>query len=241
MAAAKSFKVLFIIAVTIYVSHLTAQELLSRNSFGIQGTFSPDSSHILIGRADQRRTWTAGFEYGRTVLSRSSVRLDYEGSITPFFQERDPTITGAYFMLNGYPQSVAVPTGRVLDTGGTPIGYVLIGGPPIPIYGTYSSKKSYAFAVSPLGARISGFNSHKIQPTFSADLGVVFSSRDLPIDDSAKFNYLVSFGPGIEFFYRPNESVRLEYLYRHMSNAGSGESNPGVDQGVFRLTLSRRR
>lgn len=144
-------------------------------------------------------------------------------------------------MLDGSPQPVPIPTGRVLATGTGPIGYVSVGGPQIPFYGTYSSEKSYAFAVSPLGARVNGFNSHRIQPTFSTDLGVVFSSRDLPIDNSAKFNYLVSFGPGIEFVYRPNESVRVEYLYRHMSNAGSGESNPGVDQGVFRLTLSRRR
>jgi hypothetical protein len=72
------------------------------------------------------------------------------------------------------------------------------------------------------------------------DLGVVLSGRDLPINDASKFNYLFSFGPGFEFFYRRNQAVRLEYLYRHMSNGNSAPANPGVDQGVIRLTLTRR-
>jgi hypothetical protein len=32
----------------------------------------------------------------------------------------------------------------------------------------------------------------------------------------------------------------VEYLYRHMSNANTAPENPGVDQLVFRVTLTRR-
>ncbi len=77
-------------------------------------------------------------------------------------------------------------------------------------------------------------------PAFSLDLGFVVSARDLPIEDSSWFNFLFSFGPGLQFFTSPNVSLRVEYLYRHASNAGLGDQNPGVDQGVTRLTLSRR-
>jgi len=235
----RSFFVLSVLACAI--GRVGAQELPARQSFGVTGTFAPDSSHIFIGHAEQRRTWTAGFEYGRTLWASGSARLDYEGSFSPFFQERDPTIIGAYEIVDGSVVPVPTETGSVVAPGNGPIGFAFGGGSQNPIYGIYSSEKSYAVAVSPIGARVNGFNSHRLQPTFSLDLGVVFSSRDLPVINSSRFNYLFSFGPGLEYFYRRNDAVRLEYLYRHMSNAGSGDANPGVDQGVFRLTLSHRR
>jgi hypothetical protein len=222
-----------------------AQELSGRQSFGISSTFAPDSSHILIGDAEQRRIWTAGLEYSRRLWGNGSLRLDYEGSIAPFFQERDPTLAGETITATGSSVIKITTTSangpRVVYVNNDPIGFASIGGgAPVPIYPIYGSTKTYAFAMSPIGARISGFSSHWLQPTFSTDLGMVFSSRNLPIDDSASFNYLFSFGPGVEIL-RGNGAIRLEYLYRHMSNGNAGYNNPGVDSGVFRLTLSRSR
>jgi hypothetical protein len=221
----------------------TAQELTGRQSFGIFSTFAPNSSHILIGDAEKRRVWTVGLEYSRRLWGNDSLRIDYEGSISPFFQERDPTVAGKYAIINGnivpisddYIISYVANGTRVVYANNDPVGAEDFGNNPI--YPIYGSTKTYAFAISPLGARVSGFTSHHLQPTFSTDLGMVFSSRDLPIDDSSSSNYLFSFGPGVQFFHNSN-SIRLEYLYRHMSNANSGNNNPGVDSGVFRLTLT---
>ena len=216
-----------------------AQELSGRQSFGISSTFAPDSSHILIGDAEQRRVWTAGLEYSRRLWGNGSLRLDYEGSVAPFFQERDPTLVAEYAIINGN-QVIAPASGlRVVYANNDPVGGGGFGNT-IPLYPIYGSTKTYAFAMSPIGARISGFSSHRLQPTFSTDLGMLFSSRNLPVDDSASFNYLFSFGPGVEIL-RDNGAIRLEYLYRHMSNGNAGYNNPGVDSGVFRLTLSRLR
>jgi len=216
-----------------------AQELSGRQSFGISSTFAPDSSHILIGDAEQRRVWTAGLEYSRRLWGNGSLRLDYEGSVAPFFQERDPTLVAEYAIINGN-QVIAPASGlRVVYANNDPVGGGGFGNT-IPLYPIYGSTKTYAFAMSPIGARISGFSSHRLQPTFSTDLGMLFSSRNLPVDDSASFNYLFSFGPGVEIL-RGNGAIRLEYLYRHMSNGNAGYNNPGVDSGVFRLTLSRSR
>jgi hypothetical protein len=219
-----------------------AQDFPARQSFGFSSTFSPDSSHILLGSSQQRRVWTAGFEYGRTIFGNDSLRLDYEGSISPFFQERDPTETGEIATLpDGSTIIFPTSTVRVVDVN-APIGYLSgYGGPPVPLYPlAHGTEKTYALSVSPLGARLNGFNRSRIQTTFSSDLGLVFSSRDLPIDNSARLNYLFSFGPGLEIFYKKNEGIRFEYLFRHMSNANSGSNNPGVDAGVFRLTITRR-
>jgi hypothetical protein len=61
------------------------------------------------------------------------------------------------------------------------------------------------------------------------------------VDQSAQFNYTFALGPGIEFFQNRRTSWRIEYLYRHVSNAGEGFENPGLDQGVFRITMSEHR
>jgi hypothetical protein len=220
---------------------LPAQELAGSQSFGIFSSFAPDSSHILIGDAEKRRVWTAGLEFSHRLWGNDSLRLDYEGSISPFFQERDPTLVSETQTLSvSLSNTVAASGQRVTFVNNNPIGYASAGaGASIPIYPIYGSTKTYAVAISPIGTRVSGFPSHHLQPTFSTDLGMVFSSRDLPIDDSSSSNFLFSFGPGVQFFHRAN-SIRLEYLYCHMSNANRGDNNPGVDSGVFRLTLTVR-
>lgn len=78
-----------------------SQEAASRQSLGISSTFAPDSSHILIGTAERRRTWTAGIEYDRRIWGNGVLRLDYSGSITPLFQERDPTLVATYADIAG--------------------------------------------------------------------------------------------------------------------------------------------
>jgi hypothetical protein len=217
-----------------------SQELPSRQSIGINGTFASTSSHILIGLATERRTWTAGFEYGVTLWGNHAVRVDYEASVSPFFLERDPRFTSVYAIVDGVKIPMPYTPGRVTEPVSGASGEELVDGSLVPVYATYGTEESYAASVSPVGFRVNGFNSHRLQPTFSLDLGVVLSGRALPIDGASRFNYLFSFGPGFEFFYRNDHAVRIEYLYRHMSNANSAQENPGIDQGVIRLTLIRR-
>jgi hypothetical protein len=45
----------------------------------------------------------------------------------------------------------------------------------------------------------------------------------------------------VERYYAQPSANRAEYIYRPMSNAGQGDQNPGVDQGVVRVTISRHR
>lgn len=113
--------------------------------------------------------------------------------------------------------------------------------PCMPVYSIYGRVATYAMAITPLGARAVFRPQHRFQPTFETDMGLVLSSRDIPLNSTADFNYQFSFGPGVQAFVSRNKAVRLEYVFRHISNAGSGKWNPGIDQGVFRLSLSRYR
>jgi hypothetical protein len=210
-------------------------------SFGFSSTYSADSSHILIGISEQRRTWTLGAEFTHLLRLREKYRLDYEGSILPLYEETDPTLLGTIVTIGGQTFVSAEGPVRVVQVAHGPIGVVTQGSVSAPIYAIFGRQDTYAASIAPLGARIRAFPRRRIQPSFALDLGFVVSARDIPVDQSDQFNYMFSFGPGVELFTSPQGSWRLEYIYRHVSNAHQGEQNPGVDQGVVRVTLSLHR
>ncbi|MGA2897457.1 MAG: hypothetical protein ABSE27_07665 [Acidobacteriaceae bacterium] len=210
-------------------------------SYGFSTSYSKTSSHILIGDASQRRIWTLGAEYTHLLHQGERFRLDYEGSVMPLFEETDPTVTGTIFTNGG--QSVITPQTpvRVIAVAHGPVGSAPVGvGLSVPLYALFGRQDTYAAAFSPLGARISALPRWRVQPSFALDLGFVVSARDIPVDEADRFNYMFSLGPGVQFFSSPQASVRVEYIYRHVSNAHQGYENPGIDQGVFRVTVSRR-
>jgi len=214
----------------------------SVQSFGISASYSPDSSHILIGTAGQRRTWTLSVEYTRLLRQESRFRLDYEGSVTPMFLESDPTVTGTVFTSEGVAVMTQLTPERVVRVDHGPVGSILIAnGMMAPVYAYFGRQNTYAGAVAPLGARLTALPRSRIQPSIALDLGFVASTRDIPIDDAARFNYMFAIGPGIQIYTDSRTTWRLEYLYRHISNAGQGDQNPGVDQGAVRLTVSLHR
>jgi hypothetical protein len=210
-------------------------------SVGIATSYSPDSSHIFIGEAEQRRTWTSGVEYTRLLGSSYKTRWDYEASLLPFYQESDPTAIGTEVTFAGHTYISSQPALRVTYVTRGPIGFVTADGTTAPVYGLYGRKTTNGGSLSPLGARATWFQRSRIQPSFALNLGFVLAAREIPVNDAYKFNFLFSFGPGVQVFATSRSSVRLEYVFRHISNAGLGDVNPGVDQGVFRLTLSRYR
>jgi hypothetical protein len=216
-------------------------KLDATQSFGFSSTYSANSSHILIGDAEQRRIWTLGMEYTHILSHGPRFRLDYEGSLMPLYEETDPTVSGTTFTLGGQTFVNPVPTTRVIYAVRGPVGSLITpGGFTAPIYAITGRQDTYAAAVAPFGVRVSAFQRWRVQPTCALDLGFVVSHSDIPIDQASQFNFMFSFGPGVQLFTSRDASLRLEYIYRHTSNAGLGNQNPGVDQGVTRVTLSRR-
>ena len=141
--------------------------------------------------------------------------------------------------MAGSPSSPSRPEVRVIDITHQPIGEALApNGSIVPLYALFGRQDTYAAAISPLGVRITAVPRHRIQPSFAINLGFVVSARDIPVAQADQFNFLFSLGPGIQFFTDAHTSWRFEYIYRHISNAGQGNQNPGVDQGVVRVTVS---
>jgi len=210
-------------------------------SIGYSTTYSKSSSHILIGEATGRTVWTLGAEYTHLLYARQYYRLDYEASLLPLFEETDPTLTGTVFTYGGQNFYSSQKPVRLVAITHVPVGSVQTpGGTYAPLYATFGRQDSYAAAVSPLGIRISAMPRWRVQPGFAIDLGLVLSAHDIPVDDADQFNFMFGFGPGVQFYTSPQASLRMEYMYRHVSNGSLGDTNPGIDQGVFRLTISRR-
>jgi len=213
----------------------------SAGSYGLTVSYSPDSSHILIGESEQRRVWTGGPEYTHRIGSTANFRFDYEASLL-FYQESDPTVTAIETTFNGVTTVTRQTPVRVITVDRGAVGHTVSSkGVSTPIYAFYGRQTTYAAAAAPLGVRIGLLQRARVQPSFAIDTGFLVGTRDIPIDGSDRFNFLFSFGPGVEVFASGRESVRLEYLFRHISNANLGPQNPGVDEGTFRLTLSRHR
>jgi hypothetical protein len=207
-------------------------------SLGFSSTYSPSSSHILIGTSEQRRIWSLGVEVTRRLALGEKYRIDYEGSLLPLFEETDPVVFGSTVTIGGQTFITPQTPVRIIQAIRGPVGTLTENGVSAPVYAILGRQDTYAWSLAPLGARISAFPRSRIQPGFALDLGFVVSNRDIPVDDSDQFNYMFSFGPGVQLYTSPKASWRVEYIFRHISNAHEGTQNPGIDQGVVRVTLS---
>lgn len=242
-------KGLFYIAVSLLLGQVAySQELGRTASVGAFVTDAPTSGFILIGLAEGRQIYTAGVEYTHHIWSNSSWKLTYQGSVAPFFLERDPTAAGDIVTDSGPYQPTTVGYSyytqpiRVMSANDMPLSVTVFGSTTTTLQPFSGHRENtYAFAALPLGIRLNSRPKHRVQPTFTVDFGCLYATRDLVVDNTSKFNFMFSFGPGVEIFRTPKSSVRLEYVYGHISNAGLGDFNPGIDSGVLRLTLSRYR
>ena len=180
-------------------------------------------------------------EYTRRIWEGGGLRLDYSGEFSPLFRESDPTMVATETTVNGSTIVTPVTPTRVIFDDNAQIEEVCVS-TCTPAYAVLGKDgTTYAVSLAPIGARAAFLPRRRVQPTFEANGGFLVSSRDIPVDHSALLNYQFTFGPGVQVFASRNTAVRLGYVYRHISNANMGAANPGIDQGVFRLTTSRYR
>ena len=204
-----------------------------RNTWGIFGEFSPNSSHIFLGIAQQRRLLMFGGEYAHRFHAGRLVVMDFLVQARPVILESDPALLG---FRN-------VSTGRV-EFPITPLRVSIIDhthfvvGPGDVVVPFYTRQWTYAGGLNPLGIKINFRPRHRLQPVVTGAAGFVISRRDIPVDHAAAFNFSFELGGGLEWFFQPHRSFRLDYRVHHISNADTGTRNPGIDSGLFQLTYS---
>ncbi|MGA7832309.1 MAG: acyloxyacyl hydrolase [Terracidiphilus sp.] len=213
-----------------------------KNTFSLFSAYSGDSSHMILGIAENRMLLEFGAGYSRRLLHNRIVNWQYNGEILPVALESDPNShvvqvqtspTSAIYTYDTWPDiycaTVTTPYSQTIDK--------------VTYSGTYTDschgrQWTIGEAISPVGFQWNFMPRHKLQPFFIGHGGYMYSTQPIPISTAGSFNFTFDFGAGLELYRSKTRSVRAEYRIHHISNHWTAHDNPGIDNGLFQLTYS---
>lgn len=216
----------------------------SKNTYSAFFEYANGSSHIVLGRALDRKFAGLGIQYERRLLSNHALVWRYTAEFRPLILVRDPiqtltiTITAPPppIIITEQPAAVVqCAAGQRTFSGTDPITGMHFSET---ILSTCAHRWTYAQGLSPAGTRINLLPYRRLQPTVSFLVGCMLSTRKIPIDTAGSFNFTLEGGAGLEYYQSHSRSVRLEYQIHHFSNAYTAQDNPGVDSGLVKLTYN---
>ena len=220
----------------------TSPYFARRNTFSIFGDYSNDSSHILLGVADNRKLLEIGVGYNRRLFTNRIINWQYSGEILPVALESDPVMN---IVINQTSPVAITFTDTQIQPGpcipGSQNYSVTLGGGIV-----YSGNETVTCgrrwtigeAISPVGMQWNFLPRKKIQPFFSGHGGYMYSTQPIPQFQAGSFNFTFDLGAGVELFRSKTRSIRAEYRYHHISNHETATENPGIDNGLFQVTYS---
>jgi hypothetical protein len=213
-----------------------------KNTYSVFVEYSNDSSHIFLGTSPNRKLASLGFQYERRLVANRALIWRYAAEFRPLILESDPTGAVTLTILSppptgvfaGQPEVSFQCSSGLFNFSSTVDGTVFDETELI----RCGRRWTYAQGFSPAGTRINLLPHRRLQPTASVLVGEMMSAKKIPLDTAGSFNFTLEFGAGLEFYESPSRSVRLEYQIQHFSNADTAQENPGVDNGLFKLTYN---
>jgi hypothetical protein len=212
-----------------------------RSSVSVAAGYSNDSNSLILGKSYNRRLVGLEATYSRRLLHTRYFDYHYDFELRPLTFLQDP---------------VSTTTVTVQFTGQPPVGPFTVQNGPIQsrctssiFTGTNSGQTltetqicgtrwTYAGGLSPLGQRINFNSGRRLQPFLFCNAGFLVAPRDIPVDDSSRFNFTFDFGAGFQFFQNHRRAWSVDYSVHHFSNANTGNQNPGVDSQVIRFAYA---
>jgi hypothetical protein len=215
------------------------------NTLGIFGAYSADSSHMLLGDAEHRMLLNFGVSYNRRLHVGKIVNWQYSGEILPVALESDPLtrsvnvatspVAGTFVTTGEAPMVTCAPF--VNNYSFTEDGTTFSGADTF----TCSGRRwTIGEAISPVGMQWNFFPRRKTQAFFEGHGGYMYSTQQIPIAQAGSFNFTLDLGAGFEVYRSKTRSIRAEYRYHHISNHGTAQYNPGIDNGLFQVTYCFR-
>jgi opacity protein-like surface antigen len=216
------------------------------NTFSGFFEYSNDSSHIILGAAENRKIGAIGFQYQRRLVNRRLWNFSFAVEARPGMLESDPTQIATNYQTvpttETFQEGQPTPVTRCITSTTSFSGTVVTTIGPQPyayqIVDTCGRRTVIEQGFSPAGIRFNLMPRHRLQLTFSSLAGYMFSTQEVPILGAGSFNYTFEFGGGFEYFRSRNRSIRLEYQVQHFSNKKTADLNPGVDSGFVKLTYA---
>lgn len=90
----------------------------------------------------------------------------------------------------------------------------------------------YGAGIAPIGLRLAYDGFGWWRPYFATNVGFLMFEERIPASGT-KFNYTWDFGVGAQFFVTDDQAIALGYDFKHISNAYSGDTNPGFDANIL--------
>jgi len=226
--------------------HPAEQPYAFPRTWSLFAEYSPDSSPLILGIAQQRKFFTVGGAFTQRLFLKKYVGLSYMAEIRPLMLESDPVLKELITILSSPDGTTRfdekfIPALPVINTNLRLVtdSITLNGATYSTTYQLFYSRRwTYVFGLSPIGFKINLLPHERIQPVLTALGGFAVSPRDIPVFDSSAFNFTFSFGGGVEFYRRPGRATRLEYRIQHLSNKYIGATNPGVDSQMVQASFA---
>jgi hypothetical protein len=213
------------------------------NTFGMFTAYSNDSSHIFLGLSERRKLLEFGVSYSRRLLLRRNLNLQYHAELLPIALESDPLGRLVIHQTSPTVQTFVAVAGAPVTCGPVTQPYSLTTPNGTAIEGTETVSCSgrqwtVGESMSPLGFELNLRPRRTTQPFVVAHGGYMYSTRSIPISSAGSFNFTADIGAGIEVYRSHSQSIRTEFRIHHISNAGTADYNPGIDNGLFQLTYT---
>ena len=244
-SAVVSFAVFFLFCSAGWAQMEDSRTFSRRNTFTVFTEYSNDSSHILMGVAENRKLVALGGSYARRLWPSHLGDLRYIVEIRPVLMVSNPV---AYTTTVSTPFDPPGPTSTNTASSepdrsckpGTSQQTFHFPSQSYLYVSTTTCGQRWIFAqgFSPVGLQYSFRPTHGIQPFVSSTAGYIFSTNPIPTSDAGSFNFTFDIGGGIEFLRRRTHSIQIEYRFHHISNHETAADNPGIDNGVFKLSYA---
>lgn len=92
---------------------------------------------------------------------------------------------------------------------------------------------SWGFGIQPVNFRFLFFPKSRLKPFAQVGAGLLFTNKAVPVPNTRRINFTGDFGGGIQYFATRRSAVTFGYKYFHISNANTGQINPGYNASTF--------
>lgn len=180
-----------------------------KNEFSVWGGFAPDIPRLFSG--SRKSTFAeVGLRYSRRIATTENTAIKYQIDLIPL-------------------AIINYRTERLIQVSPNVLGY------------NRDRQTAYAAGLTPVSFQLNLRRKTKIQPFLTASAGLLMFNKSLPDDRSAlrpnqrgrQFNFTLAGGGGVEFLTDDAKSYTVGFKFHHISNASTGNINPGFDQNLF--------
>ena len=109
---------------------------------------------------------------------------------------------------------------------------------PLPIITEMTRNTVYGFGVAPVGGEVRFRATRPLAFVLRGSAGGVYFTRPIPDPEERRFNFIFDIGAGAELRFSRRVAMTAGYRLNHISNAGRGPVNPGMNSQMLELGLS---